>query len=145
MCIEIVIHNMNFSNTLVSKNLSLRTNNLIFDIKYVIFSIIVALVGPNGVGKSTFLKLLCGRLSPVSRFDLHKKTFLHLFRSLQRDSGQGINRQDELIIPDYFQGIEIKQIFTEVTSQSLPKKSQSMVILKCQSYVILSQLIEAKF
>lgn len=26
----------------------------------------VAVVGPNGVGKSTFLKLLCGDLTPVS-------------------------------------------------------------------------------
>ena len=30
------------------------------------YSVIVAIVGPNGVGKSTFLKLLTGDLEPVS-------------------------------------------------------------------------------
>ena len=32
----------------------------------IIVSFSVAIVGPNGVGKSTFLKLLLGELEPVS-------------------------------------------------------------------------------
>lgn len=36
--------------------------------KYSSFLLLVAIVGPNGVGKSTFLKLLKEELEPVSIF-----------------------------------------------------------------------------
>lgn len=35
---------------------------------FVLFSVLVAIVGNNGVGKSTFLKLLIGELEPVGIF-----------------------------------------------------------------------------
>lgn len=36
--------------------------------KFSLFLLLVAIVGPNGVGKSTFLKLLKEELEPVSIF-----------------------------------------------------------------------------
>ena len=36
------------------------------DAAHLVFCVSVAIVGPNGVGKSTFLKMLTGALEPVS-------------------------------------------------------------------------------
>ena len=36
-----------------------------FNNSYSLLSLLVAVVGPNGVGKSTFLNLLLGRIEPV--------------------------------------------------------------------------------
>lgn len=67
---------------LTDGRISVRTSDFANEsILNVDFSVLplVCIVGPNGVGKSTLLLLLTGKLNPVSVKMLYKKHFLKIY------------------------------------------------------------------